>query len=85
MTDELGVMKKNTNRLLNLLNQLLDFRKTETQGFKLNFTKVNISELLRETYQRFSLAMKNGNIDFQLLLPESDFYADVDKEALCCC
>lgn len=82
VTDELGIMKKNTNRLLNLLNQLLDFRKTETQGFKLNFTKVNISELLRETYQRFSLAMKNENIDFQLLLPKDDFYADVDKEAL---
>ena len=35
--DDLETMELNTNRLLDLVNQLLDFRKTETQGFRLNF------------------------------------------------
>lgn len=34
--DDLETMELNTNRLLDLVNQLLDFRKTETQGFQLN-------------------------------------------------
>ena len=37
--EDLNIMKQNTERLLNLTNQLLDFRKTESQGFRLNFAK----------------------------------------------
>ncbi len=37
-------MNRNTDRLLNLTNQLLDFRKTEIHGFSLNFVKANIAE-----------------------------------------
>lgn len=38
--DDLETMELNTNRLLDLVNQLLDFRKTETQGFQLNLWNV---------------------------------------------
>lgn len=31
--DDLEIMNLNTTRLLDLVNQLLDFRKTETRGF----------------------------------------------------
>lgn len=34
--DDLEIMNLNTTRLLDLVNQLLDFRKTETRGFQLN-------------------------------------------------
>ena len=40
--DSLQIMEKNTNRLIDLTNQLLDFRQTEIKGFSLNFTKENI-------------------------------------------
>jgi signal transduction histidine kinase len=43
-------MERNTDRLLDLTNQLLDFRKTETNGFSLNFVKTDITELLTDTY-----------------------------------
>ncbi len=80
--DNLQVMEKNTTRLLTLVNQLLDFRKTETKGFSLNFMEYNISGLLRETYQRFEPMAQQQNLTFRLNLPEADFYAPVDKEAL---
>ena len=32
--ENLDVMERNTLRLLDLTNQLLDFRKTETKGFR---------------------------------------------------
>jgi len=79
--EDLNIMSRNTERLLNLTNQLLDFRKTESQGFRLSFIKCNISDLLRETYLRFTPLTKQKGIEFVLNVPEADFYAHVDKEA----
>ena len=42
----LTTMNQNTDLLLNLINQLLDFRKTETNEFKLKLRKYNLNELL---------------------------------------
>src|SRR6185436_288755 len=53
MSGNLKLMEKNTNRLIELTNQLLDFRKTETKGFSLNFVKTNISMLLQDMYNSF--------------------------------
>ena len=80
--ENLDVMERNTLRLLDLTNQLLDFRKTETKGFRLNFMDCNISQLIRETYIRFNPAAQQNGLKFQTDLPEQDFNAPVDKEAL---
>jgi signal transduction histidine kinase len=48
--DDLEIMDLNTNRLLDLVNQLLDFRKTETKGFRLNIMDYNLSGILQITY-----------------------------------
>ncbi len=79
--EDLNVMQQNTERLLNLVNQLLDFRKTESQGYKLNFAKCNITEVVNETYLRFTSLAKQKGLDFTLQLPECDFYAHVNQEA----
>jgi signal transduction histidine kinase len=60
--NNLKIMEKNTNRLLDLTNQLLDFRKTETNGFSLSFVKTNISDLLADTFLRFK-PMPNKRIN----------------------
>jgi ligand-binding sensor domain-containing protein/signal transduction histidine kinase/DNA-binding response OmpR family regulator len=78
----LTVIERNTNRLLDLSNQLLDFRKTEQEGFRLNFTAVDIPLLINEVYLRFNTTVINNHLNFDLNLPSEDFYADVDKEAL---
>lgn len=79
--EDLNIMKQNTERLLNLTNQLLDFRKTESQGFRLNFAKCNITEVLKETHLRFTSLAKQKGLEFTLQLPEADFYAHVNQEA----
>ncbi|AHM62245.1 signal transduction histidine kinase [Flammeovirgaceae bacterium 311] len=81
LKDSLRIMNKNTTRLLDLTNQLLDFRKTETKGFSLNFVRVNISELVEETYYRFKPAAEQKSLSYKLNLPEAPLYAFVDKEA----
>lgn len=78
----LRIMNRNTDRLISLTSQLLDFRKTEINSFSLNFVNVNVSELLKDIEFQFQLAAENKSIDYQTQLPEKDFYAYVDTEAL---
>ena len=63
---DLNIMKQNTERLLSLTNQLLDFRKTESQGFRLNFAECNVTEVLKETYNRFTSLARQRELDFVL-------------------
>ena len=79
--EDLNIMKQNTERLLSLTNQLLDFQKTESQGFRLDFTRCNITEVLKETHLRFTSLAKQRGLEFTLQMPEPDFYAHVNKEA----
>jgi len=79
--EDLNIMKQNTERLLSLTNQLLDFRKTESQGFRLNFAECNVTEVLKETYNRFTSLARQRELDFVLNVGEQDFYAHVNKEA----
>ncbi|MFI5130189.1 MAG: sensor histidine kinase, partial [Chitinophagales bacterium] len=69
------------NRLIELTNQLLDFRKTETRGFSLNFVKTNISTILEDTYNSFKVLAEPKNLLYQLTLPEKEIYAYVDTDA----
>ncbi len=79
--DNLQIMSKNTDRLLNLTNQLLDFRKTESDAYSLNLYSLNISELTRDTFLSFTPLAKQRGLQFELDLPEQDIIIKVDKEA----
>lgn len=80
MRDDLEVMTLNTDRLLGLVNQLLDFRKTEANGFKMHFQNCNITELLRRTHTRFLPFARQRKLNFTLECPE-DIVASIDSEA----
>lgn len=79
--ENLQIMSKNTDRLLNLTNQLLDFRKTESDAYSLNLRKQNASELIRETFLRFTPLARQRNLTFELDLPDNDIFVLLDKEA----
>ncbi|WP_407429494.1 two-component regulator propeller domain-containing protein [Arcticibacter sp.] len=80
--DSLKIMEKNTHHLLDLTNQLLDFRKAESKGFSLSFIRVNISKLLHETFLRFKLAADSKGLTYIIELPEKDVLAYVDVAAV---
>ncbi|ADV42677.1 hybrid sensor histidine kinase/response regulator transcription factor [Bacteroides helcogenes] len=79
--DDLEIMDLNTNRLLDLVNQLLDFRKTETQGFQLNFVECDVVDILHKTYKRFRPLARQKELELTIDSPES-LYASVDREGL---
>ncbi|MFP9114411.1 two-component regulator propeller domain-containing protein [Flavobacterium sp. RHBU_3] len=77
----LGIMEKNTSRLLNLINELLDFRKAEMKHIKLSFVQVNVAELLDEMYLRFSQLIQDKGLRFEMIKDSEDVFAFVDEEA----
>lgn len=77
----LKVMERNTNRLIDLSNQLLDFRQTEINGFSLNFTKVDIIALVEETFASFKPLAEENKLLFQLCICTSNITAAIDVDA----
>ena len=80
--EDVVTMERNTNRLVNLINQILDFRQTETKGFSLDFSSVNINEIIQETYLTFEPVAKKRKLYYNLELPAADVYTMADAEAL---
>ena len=80
--NNLIIMDRNTNRLLELTNQLLDFRKTEKDGFITTFSRVDISDILQDVYSRFKPTAKQKKLIFNISMPSKPIYAVLDKESL---
>ncbi|ERM83078.1 hypothetical protein P872_06280 [Rhodonellum psychrophilum GCM71 = DSM 17998] len=78
--ENLKIMEKNTDRLIHLSNQLLDFRKAEKQSFQLNFVTTNITGLLQDLHYRFKPLAEKNKLNFHLKGTESLFFGDVDQE-----
>ncbi|MCW3090949.1 MAG: histidine kinase [Ferruginibacter sp.] len=80
--EDVIMMERNTNRLIGLVTQILDFRKAETKGFSIDFVKVNIAELLKESYTNFTVLAKKRKLDYTIYCPSNDIIAFADEEAM---
>ncbi len=80
--DSLFIIKRNTDRLLNLSNQLLDFRKTEKEMFRLNFSRTDLYELIESTYNLFLPYSAERMISIKLHSPVNNLNLSVDREAI---
>lgn len=77
----LTLMHNNAQRLLNLVNQLLDFRKNEVAGLTLQATEGDIVSFIRSVCQSFTMfsERKNIGLEFHSSLPSLDVMFDEDK------
>lgn len=75
------MMKRNADRLLNLINQLLDLSKLDAGFLKLEPTPVNVIELLDLLAATFAPLAENRKIKFDYQLPEMEWNVllDIDK------
>ncbi len=76
------VIEQNTHRLLNLASQLLDFQKLGANKLTLNYETVNVSDLLKETVNRFEPTYIHQGKELVTETLEEDIYARIDKEAI---
>ena len=77
---ELLTMQKNTDRLLNLTNQLLDLRKMEKMEVKPTFLTNDLAALVRKTCDRFLNMAEDQHIRMDVTLPETAFPVDCAAE-----
>ena len=80
--EDLSIMQKNVNRLLRLVNELLDFRKAESKGLKLNFVNSDVLAVFDETISRFIPSAKLKGITININLQENSYFADIDPEII---
>ena len=80
--EELRTMQSNTDRLTTLINQLLDFRKAEQQGFRLHPVECDVREVVENICLRFVTMAHQKHIGFAFELPAEKLQASADKEAL---
>ncbi len=72
----------NANRLLQLVNQLLDFRKAEENKLKLNPIYGNIINLINQTLDSFQDLKDSKNIELKHLPYNSQLYMQFDKDKI---
>ncbi|MBS0030551.1 hybrid sensor histidine kinase/response regulator transcription factor [Chitinophaga sp. 22321] len=78
---QLNLVQRNAKRLLNLVNQLLDFRKMEVQEVKLHPAVGDIVSFCRETSQSFTDIAEKKKIRFSFSsdVDHLEIYFDKDK------
>ena len=81
-SESLRLMNRNVTRLMSLVNQLLDFRKTETDGYKLSFVRTDMIALLKENVKFFRESAAENNLLLNIDCTMDELYAYVDREAV---
>ncbi len=78
--DKIRIIHDSTLRLLNLINQLLEFRKTETQNRKLNVSRRNLAALVTEIGLRYKELNRNSGVRYVIDVKDdgSEIYFDTD-------
>lgn len=73
--------KRNTDRMLKLINQILDFRKIQNNKMKLYIEQVDVLPLFKQTFENFSSIAHQKDIHFELNCPQEyqTIYTDIDK------
>lgn len=79
--NDLMLVSRNTDRLLDLVDQLLSFRRTEIDGYRLNFNRTNISALVNNLCTLFKEQALSANISFEAEIFTPQIIAYVDQNA----
>jgi len=80
--DDLTIIERNAQRLLFLVNQLLDFRKIEREPIQLHLTKTVVSDLMKGIFERFKPYFQLKAIRFEYRCDDEAFVASLDEENL---
>jgi len=79
---KLNTMHRVANQLLRLINQILEFRKSETNNRILNVKKTNLISLIYEIGLRYKELYQSKNVNFEIKLPINPIDIYIDSEAI---
>ncbi len=80
--NKLSSIHRVANRLLHLINQILEFRKTTNKSRKLRVLKDDIAKYIRDTGLKYSELGKKNNIEFKISVPDKKIEMFFDPEVI---
>lgn len=79
---DLRIIQANTDRLLNLTNQLLDMRKMENNEISISFIKEDICSIVRKVMMLFEQMAAEQHITINSEIPEMPLYTMCAKDSI---
>lgn len=79
---KLSVIDRNAHRLLNLINQLLDFRKAEYGLLQLTVSQGNIVRFSKEVYLYFNEMAKSKDIKYKFKHSDDEIFFPFDRNKI---
>jgi len=80
--EKLGIAHKNSMRLLNMMNQLLDFRKSDMTGHNLSATSGDIVETIHNQCNNFAEYSEQRNINLTFFSPVKRLFMVFDEDKI---
>ncbi len=79
---EIEVVYRNSRRLLSLVDQLLLFRRTESEIGEVKVVRVDLVSVCKEVYACFVHHAKSKNIEYKLKIDEEECYIYGDRQKI---
>lgn len=78
----LNLINRNAKRLLNLVNQLLDFRRIEDNELKLHLSEGDMIEVAKDIFESFKYLSESKHIQLDFESATKSYYCDFDKDKI---
>ncbi len=79
---QISYLEKSSNRLLRLINQLLDYQKIQHEEIALDLEETEIISFIKDIYQNFEEIAKRKNITYQINTNLKSFHLLLDKNKI---
>lgn len=78
----LTLIYRNSNYLLTLINQIIDFRKLNAGKLQLNLQKTDIVSMVKEVVSNFKGLESRRKTNLQIEVPEKSIFVDIDRQKI---
>ncbi len=78
----LNIMHRNAERLLRLVNQIMDLRKIDNNKEQLNPTRCNLVQFVREIFENFQQLAESNGISFNFSSSLTEYWTYIDTEKI---
>ncbi len=75
----LNAIQNKSVRMNELINLLFEYAKLDSEGFRLDKTKLDLCELLRENAALAYSDIEEAGMDFEVQIPEEPYYINADS------
>jgi signal transduction histidine kinase len=77
-----GIIRRESERLTHLIDNVLDFSKMEAEKKEYQFEEVDVAELVHVTLDSYSYQIQQQGFHLDISLPESSLYIHADRNAI---